>query len=82
MHTAIGSRSVSLTPQGPLFAAAQNWLDTGALLLNSTCQEAEMGERCWTGYTCSVANIQEDSIHLEQSWTRGLRVNNACSLTA
>jgi len=40
----------------------QNRLDAGALLLNSTNQEAGMGERCWTGYTCSVANIQEGSI--------------------
>jgi len=43
----------------------QNRLDAGALLLNSTNQEAGMGERCWTGYTCSGANIKEGSIRLE-----------------
>jgi hypothetical protein len=32
----IGFRTVSLTPQGLLYAAAQNRLDAGALLLNST----------------------------------------------
>jgi hypothetical protein len=65
LHTVIGFRTLSLTPQGPLFAAAQNRLDGVALLLNSTNQEAGMGERRWTGYTCSVANIQQESIRLE-----------------
>jgi hypothetical protein len=36
----------------------RNRLDAGALLLNSTNQEAGMGERCWTAYNCAVANIR------------------------
>jgi hypothetical protein len=40
-------------------------LDAGALLLNSTNEEAGMSERCWNGYSCTVANIQEGSIRLE-----------------
>ena len=58
----------------------QNRLDAGALLLNSTNQEAGMGERCWTGYTCSVANIQEGSIRLDIELDAGVPINDGCSL--
>jgi hypothetical protein len=62
----IGFRTVSLTPQGPLYAAAQNRLDAGAL----------------SDYTCSVANIQEGSIRLkEMEVDAGVPVNDACSLS-
>ena len=60
----------------------QNRLDAGALLLNSTNQEARMGECCWRGYTCSVANITRGLDWPRMGLDTGVSVNDACSLSS
>jgi hypothetical protein len=57
----------------------QNRLDAEALLLNSTNQEAGLGERCWMRYACSVADIQEGLDSPRYRAGRGVPVNHVCS---
>ena len=46
-----------------MISLLEDRLDVGRYCY-STDQEAGIGKRCWTGYHCSVANIQESSIRV------------------
>jgi hypothetical protein len=66
-------------PMISLLEDIQIRLDAG-VIVKFNKPRSRVGERCWTSYTCSAANIQEGSIRLKLSRVRRVPVNDGCSL--